>query len=382
MKPHTLAPLALALCTAAYAQAPRTATTPPANSRAPVTATPARDTRGGGAATRPASTLPQAMRTITTPYYILHTDVSDDDALEAQLRITRMYEEYQRRTAGFAAAQVKEKFPFFLFRKEADYQAAGGPPKSAGVYQESRDGKRLMAIAGYRTNDYTWSVVQHEGFHQFVAATIKADLPIWVNEGLAEYFGEAQWTGDGFVSGLINPARMDDVRLGIRRSFKPFKDLMTLSDDEWIRDLNAANYDEAWSMVHFLANADNGRYQPSFVKFMTAVSKGVDGQQAWTDVFGKDVGGFQQQYAKWWLDQPEDPTRVGYLKVMVQTYTSFLARATILRNTFPDAPPGAPPFRWHHPRRFIHRCQWQGHPRRRRYHDVARRKIGVASRET
>ena len=31
----------------------------------------------------------------------------------------------------------------------------------------------------------TWHVVQHEGFHQFVFAVIRGEIPTWVNEGLA-----------------------------------------------------------------------------------------------------------------------------------------------------------------------------------------------------
>ncbi|HEY4330717.1 MAG TPA: DUF1570 domain-containing protein, partial [Phycisphaerae bacterium] len=254
------------------------------------------------------------------------------------LRMTRMFEEYQRRTKDFAVGAIKEKFPFFLFRNERDYHAAGGPPKSAGVYIESRDGsKRLMAIAGQHTDDNTWSVVQHEGFHQFVAATIKYDLPVWVNEGLAEYFGEAQWTGDGFVTGLIPQQRLEAIRKGIRRGFMPFAQLMAMTDREWSADLTNENYDEAWSMVHFLANADSGKYQGPFLKFMTEVSKGIDGQKAWVDVFGKDTAAFQQRYAAWWMSLPDEPTMGGFLKVMVQTETSYLARAMIMRQSFPDA---------------------------------------------
>ena len=58
----------------------------------------------------------------------------------------------------------------------------------------------------------TWHTVQHEGFHQFAHVVIRGDLPIWVNEGLAEYFGEAVFTGDGFVSGVIPPTAMTGIR--------------------------------------------------------------------------------------------------------------------------------------------------------------------------
>ncbi len=276
------------------------------------------------------------MRVIDTPYYSLHTDISDAEARETDLRMTRMFEEYQRRTAGFAG-QVKEKLPFFLFRNENDYIAAGGERGSAGVYMQGRDGKRLMAIAGEKTDADTWHVIQHEGFHQFVAASIPYPLPAWANEGLAEYFGEAVWTGDGFVNGLIPPDRLKDVQKEIRiGQFKPFKTLMGMSQKDWNDDLAVTNYDEAWSMIHFLAHADGGRYQAPFLQYMQQVSRGIEPQNAWSNIFGQDVNGFQAKYAASWMALKDNPTRDGYVKAAVLTETSFLARAQLMKQTFKD----------------------------------------------
>ena len=42
---------------------------------------------------------------------------------------------------------------------------------------------------------------------KFAHATIGHKLPPWLDEGLAEYFGEAIFTGDGYVDGAIPPWR-------------------------------------------------------------------------------------------------------------------------------------------------------------------------------
>src|SRR5947209_2706461 len=78
-----------------------------------------------------------------TPHYVMHTDIAEADAREADLRMTRMFEEYQRRTAGFSG-QVNTKFPFFLFKKPADYYASGAIPNSDGVFIIDHYGSRLM----------------------------------------------------------------------------------------------------------------------------------------------------------------------------------------------------------------------------------------------
>ena len=127
-----------------------------------------------------------------SPYYVVHTDVEVDDAREAAIRMTKMFDEYRNRTKGFSG-QIRQKLPFYLFKSADEYHAAGGPPDTGGVFT----GDALLAyVRGSHPDAGTWHVVQHEGFHQFAAAVIGGDMPVWVNEGMAEYFGEGVFTGD------------------------------------------------------------------------------------------------------------------------------------------------------------------------------------------
>jgi hypothetical protein len=271
--------------------------------------------------------LPAAMKRYDSPYYLIQTDLGDATAREAQIRLTRMAEEYYERTREFSG-RIRGKFPFYLFARQEDYLAAGGVPGSAGVFMgDPQNGYRLMAFASDPLDARTWQVVQHEGFHQFARAVIGGDMPIWVNEGLAEYFGEAIFTGDGFVTGVIPPWRLQRVRQQIReQKFMPIEGMMTLSHDQWNAMLDRANYDQAWAMVHFLAHGEDGRYQRAFAQFMNAINRRADWRQAWMASFGS-ARGFEEKFAAWWLGQPDQPTEALYVKATVLTLTSFLARA-------------------------------------------------------
>src|ERR1043165_700330 len=54
------------------------------------------------------------LRRIELPYYILHTDLTDAEVRETDLRTTRMFEEYQRVTAGVSlqGARTNNFYPF------------------------------------------------------------------------------------------------------------------------------------------------------------------------------------------------------------------------------------------------------------------------------
>jgi len=266
----------------------------------------------------------------STRYYVLNTDLDPNGVQEATLRITLMAEEYQRRTRGFAG-QVRDRMPLYLFSKMQDYIAAGGMPGSGGVFT----GSALAAVISPGDPSNTWHTIQHEGFHQFVHATMGQRIPTWANEGMAEYFGEGRFTGDRFIVGLIPPERLQRIQTGIKEAkFKSLKGMMTTSLELWNSKLARENYDQAWSMVHFLAHGDDGRYEKPFNAFLKDVSRQMDWEKAWQKNFGNDVVAFEQRWKDYWLGLPENPTGDLYAEVALSTITNFYARAASQRQKF------------------------------------------------
>ena len=271
-------------------------------------------------------------RKVPTRCYLIYTDLEKDMAREAALRMTSMAEEYHRRTRGFAGS-IKRRLPFYLFSSVDDYLAAGGIPNSAGMY----NGRKLMAVASGRSRSSVWRVVQHEGFHQFARVVISDRLPMWVNEGLAEYFGQGIWTGDGFVTGLIPPDRLRRVQAMIKGDqLLPILEMMGMDHETWNSDLSVRNYDQAWSICHFLVHADDGKYRKAFSKFIRDIAKGRAWEMSFRNRFGRDIKAFQKRYSTWWTSLPKNPSREQYAVAVVQVLTSFLARAHRKNQAFDD----------------------------------------------
>lgn len=265
-----------------------------------------------------------------TRYYQIFTDLNDDIVREAKLRVDAMAETYHERTRSFSG-QITKRMPFYLFSKPADYYAAGGMAGSAGVF----DGQKLMAIAMPKRPANTWHVVQHEGFHQFAQAVIGGELPVWVNEGLAEYFGEGLYTGDAFVTGIVPPQRLARVQAWIKGGKTiSIADMMRMTHEDWNGDLSIVNYDQAWSMTHFLAHAADGRYQEPFARFITQVSRNRPWQQAWDQTFGRGVKDFEQQWRSYWSNMSPDDAAPLYARATLLTLTSFYGRAFSQKQIF------------------------------------------------
>ncbi len=274
-----------------------------------------------GAAPLAGARAPEGWTEYDTPNYALGTDMPAASARGIAGRLTSMAGMYRDRTRGFAGA-VRHRLEFLIFRDAGDYRAAGGPEGSAGVFT----GKRLMAVAGEELTPASWHVIQHEGFHQFAAEAIGGDLPAWVNEGLAEYFGEALFTGDDFVTGLIPPFRLKRLQASIREHPRVLAELMDLSYRDWNARLEMDNYDRAWSLVHFLAHGDGGKYAPFFERFIAAAGRGQSPATAWKQTFG-DTDGLERRWRAYWLGLPADPTARGYAGASARIYATLLAEA-------------------------------------------------------
>ena len=280
-----------------------------------------------------APALAQGMKPYDSPYYSVLTDVSPERAQEAVLRVTRMFEEYQRRTAGFAG-RVNRKLVFELHSDYDRYLKHTEVPGTAGLYT----GDRLYAA--YRENNPidTWHAVQHEGFHQFVDFAMGRNaIPIWANEGLAEYFGESIWSGDLLHSGAVPPRRLERVQKLIRETgFRPIPAMLNLSHAQWNAEGDVVNYDQAWSMVHFLAHADNGKYADAFGRFLTLLRGGANWQPVWKANFGADIDAFEKRWREYWLGLKPDATVDVYTSATVATMTSFYGRAFLSKQRFAD----------------------------------------------
>ena len=205
---------------------------------------------------------------VDTPTYQVYTDLDQRQLPGVLQRLEAMADEYRRRTAGLSDRLDDRRLPFYLFASREAYLRAGGREQTAGFF----DGRRLVACIGEKADAKAWSVLQHEAFHQYLAATMGRDLPMWLSEGLAEYFAEARYTGESFQSGLTPPWRLRRLRESMRAGKLPtIAELVQMSPDEWNAAMSVDYYDAAWSLVHYLAHGEGDQGQRRLMSLIPRV---------------------------------------------------------------------------------------------------------------
>jgi hypothetical protein len=220
-----------------------------------------------------------------------------------------MYEEYARRLADFVPANQSEKFQVYIFSRRSDYDRLTGnnAPNSAGVCIPGKN--ILAAFLEHQTRDNVRQTLQHEAFHQFANIAIGDNLPTWLNEGLAQVFEEAIFTGNQFSLGQLSPQRLRRLR-GVLESERiiPFTEFLKMSNHQWNENmldkkLADTEYTQAWAMTHFLvfAKDDNGnpRFRTRLIEMLKLIHNGQDGDSAFKAAFSDNIDGFQQRFMEW-----------------------------------------------------------------------------------
>ncbi len=89
--------------------------------------------------------------------------------------------------------------------------------------------------------------MRHEVTHALLHASV-SNLPLWLDEGLAEYF-EVEDKGRG-----VNPDHLDRLAADLKGGWKP--DLPRLEGLTDVRQMSARDYREAWGWVHYFLRGE------------------------------------------------------------------------------------------------------------------------------
>jgi len=239
----------------------------------------------------------------TTAHYHVRSDVSAALTKTVAQHMESIFQDYSRRLKGYD--KINGRFEIRVFKTEAAYNKALPMVKgSAGVFISNM--QLLAAHAERDTDEDVLRTLYHEGFHQFMFNAISPNCPLWLNEGLAEYFGAATWNGKKFATGERPTYRIVQMRAIIKNGKTiPLKELFSMTNAQWAKNVRdnpdkaAVQYLQSWSIVHFLAHAGQGQYARRLEDVISAIHKGKNGDTPFMDVFGKDLPKFESLWKRY-----------------------------------------------------------------------------------
>jgi len=252
-----------------------------------------------------AGALPKDMRDVTTKHYLIKSNIKGDLVDDLARRMDGMYEEYTRRLKEFAPPKEAPKLPVYLFNKHEEYQAFTELPNIGGAFVGQGEKSFLASHLEIQGRDELRRTLQHEGFHQFAYATIGENLPLWMNEGIAEYFNDAIWNGRTFLVGQVWPRRVRRLQHDIqKRQLVPFKEFTGVTSEQWFDAIKkdpekiTTYYNQAWAMIYFLGESGREHHRRKLVDYMKKIKAGAEPVAQWTKTF-PNIDDLQNEFARW-----------------------------------------------------------------------------------
>jgi len=214
---------------------------------------------------------------------------TEDDPAQA-LPLLRAFSQFRNVMAGTSAFTINDltRLKVIAFQSEAEFSPYRLNAGSCAFYQQTHTSEYVVLqdlAAGHR------EVAMHE-FTHFLLAHSGVALPLWLNEGLADFYSTFEVSGQRVTLGASVEGRLQILRshalLPLESLFRVAPGSSYYSDPE----LMAVFYSESWAVTHMLMASP--AYSARFPDFVSALKQGRESVDGLKMAFGKTPAQVQE----------------------------------------------------------------------------------------
>ena len=204
----------------------------------------------------------------------------------------RTIQEFER-TRGFFY-QTMQREPsnpmpvrIVLFRSKKEYLPYRPGEVAAAYYLPGRDADLIVLVAGNES-----SVAIHEYVHLLVRHS-GLQLPLWMNEGLADLYSSMRQVGGQFVVGYAHPGSIAILR---EEKWVPLEQVLAAGrDSQHYTEKERAGkfYAESWALTHMLNFSQE--YRPKLTELLQLLTDGTPSVAALETAYGVPIEELQRK---------------------------------------------------------------------------------------
>ena len=171
-----------------------------------------------------------------------------------------------------------------------------GHVRLAGLFSYRMD-QFYIAVNLDAQGDNPFKTVYHEYYHSLTMPYFP-NLPTWLAEGLADFFGNTEISGNSAKMGKADPTLILELR---QQKLIPLDVLFKVTTSSpYYNEQNKTSvfYAESWALTHYLLIGDNQSHRQSLVDFASAAARGESTNEAVAKAFG-DIGQLQGNLLKY-----------------------------------------------------------------------------------
>ncbi|HUK84003.1 MAG TPA: DUF1570 domain-containing protein [Verrucomicrobiae bacterium] len=246
-------------------------------------------------------------------YQVLAQD-SMDTAWQVNRFMNEMLKQYAR---YFSNWSLKAGARVVVFSNLEDFRSystvvVGGLLPHGGLagychLKTDDDGNTFYELVTY-VHDNLWQVLAHEGFHQFLGYELGLQVPVWLNEGMAQYF-ETSYAANGRLhTGIISKPKLRAAQYLIYSHQAPsLGELLQMDRATFYGNAQVA-YPMSWALVYYLMNRDGTDFRSSsFRRYLQDLKFRGDDLTSFQRRFGRDSAQWQADFERFILQlRPQD----------------------------------------------------------------------------
>ncbi len=227
---------------------------------------------------------------VRSPNFVV---ISDASAKQAK-RTARSLEQFRSllRTA-FPKLKLDPACPLIVFalKDERSFKALSpnddkeaGTAQSAGLFLGSPE-RNFVLLRTDLPPEQAYHVVYHEFVHLVMRLNFP-QLPLWLSEGLAELFGNANISGKWSTLGTP-PAEM--LRVLQTKQMIPLSTLMSVTADSPYyhkQGMVEMFYAQSWALTHYLLLGERQAHSGQLSRFLTLLQNDIPEEEAIKQAFG------------------------------------------------------------------------------------------------
>jgi len=182
-----------------------------------------------------------------------------------------------------------------VFKNDDSYRPFKPNPNLAGYFQPGQDVNYITLTTEVRGVQDPFKVIFHEYTHLLINNTTP-NVPLWFNEGLAEYYSTFSITDDTKV--VLGSPISSHVFLLRDTKMLPLRTLFKVDEKSPYyneRDKQSVYYAESWALMHYLILGKDGQRVPQMGTFLKLISTNVPLEDAFQQAFAMSFESMEKE---------------------------------------------------------------------------------------
>lgn len=170
----------------------------------------------------------------------------------------------------------------------------------AGYFQGGED-VNYIALSTEGEKADTYQTIFHEYVHFLVDNDLgRSNIPAWFNEGIAEYYEQFTIENDQKVTlGGLDNNNLLFLQQNKLIPLDTFFNIDNYSLHQQGSDGAGLFYAQAWALMHYLIQSDNGARNPQLSKFLNLLLSGKQPKEAFGEAFQTDYKTMEKELKKY-----------------------------------------------------------------------------------